>query len=86
MLVMTDQPRRRFTPQWDLEDNGRCFIVRDSTGQALLYVYYEWRKADESSGNFAGAVTHTCRRAFAIASAAVVALAFCRLAAKGRLC
>jgi hypothetical protein len=27
--------RRRFT------DNGACFIVRDITGQALGYVYYE---------------------------------------------
>jgi hypothetical protein len=34
-------PDRRFTPPWDLEDNGRCFIVRDSNGQALSYVYYE---------------------------------------------
>jgi hypothetical protein len=37
---MTDQPRR-FSPPWDLEDNGACFIVRDANGQALSYVYYE---------------------------------------------
>ena len=35
---MTD---RRFTPPWDIEDNGACFIVRDQSGQALSYVYYE---------------------------------------------
>ena len=35
---MTD---RRFTPPWDIEDNGACFIVRDHSGQALSYVYYE---------------------------------------------
>jgi hypothetical protein len=38
---MTDQHQRRFTPPWDIEDNGACFIVRDSNGQALSYVYYE---------------------------------------------
>jgi hypothetical protein len=32
---------RRFTPPWDIEDNGTCFIVRDHSGQALSYVYYE---------------------------------------------
>jgi hypothetical protein len=26
---------------WDIEDNGACFIVRDSNRQALSYVYYE---------------------------------------------
>ena len=38
---MTEQPRRRFLPPWDLEDNGACFIVRDANGEALSYVYYE---------------------------------------------
>ena len=35
---LTDKPRR-FTPPWDIEDNGACFIVRDHSvsrlGQAL---------------------------------------------------
>jgi hypothetical protein len=35
---MTD---RRFTPPWDIEDNGACFIIRDANGQALSHVYYE---------------------------------------------
>jgi hypothetical protein len=34
-------PDRRFTPPWDIEDNGACFIVRDANGQALSHVYYE---------------------------------------------
>jgi hypothetical protein len=34
-------PTRRFTPPWDIEDNGACFIIRDNNGQALSYVYYE---------------------------------------------
>ena len=40
MPGMTDKPRR-FTPPWDIDDNGSCFIVRDANGQALSYVYYE---------------------------------------------
>ena len=34
-------PTSRFTPPWDIEDNGSCFIIRDANGQALSYVYYE---------------------------------------------
>src|SRR5262245_38169188 len=33
-----DRQARRFTPPWDIENNGACFIVRDANGQ---YVYYE---------------------------------------------
>ena len=40
---------RRFTPPWDIDDCGSCFIIRDNNGQALSYVYYEqqpgWRTA-----------------------------------------
>ena len=36
---------RRFTPPWDIEDNGACFIVRDANGQALSYVYYRMSPA-----------------------------------------
>jgi hypothetical protein len=32
---------RRFTPPWDIEDNGSCFIIRDNNGQALSYAYCE---------------------------------------------
>jgi hypothetical protein len=28
---MTDH--RRFTPPWDIEDNGACFIVRNADGK-----------------------------------------------------
>jgi hypothetical protein len=37
---MIDHPRR-FTPPWDIEDNGACFTIRDHNGQALSYVHYE---------------------------------------------
>jgi hypothetical protein len=38
---MTDHPQRRFTPLWDIEDNGACFIMRGVNRQALSCVYYE---------------------------------------------
>jgi hypothetical protein len=41
MVGEAAMPDRRFTPPWDIEDNGSCFIVRDANGQALSYVYYE---------------------------------------------
>jgi len=34
--------RRRFPSPWSIEDhNNACFIVKDSDGQALAYVYFE---------------------------------------------
>jgi hypothetical protein len=33
---------RRFPPPWTLDEaNDACFIVRDATGQAIAYVYFE---------------------------------------------
>jgi len=33
---------RRFQPPWTIDDtNDACFIVRDNTGQALGYFYFE---------------------------------------------
>ena len=33
---------RRFPPPWSIEEaNNACFIVRDGTGQALGYFYFE---------------------------------------------
>ena len=32
---------RRFPPPWTVEDNGAYFIVKDSVGTALAYVYFE---------------------------------------------
>jgi hypothetical protein len=34
-------PDRKFSPPWTIEDNGACFMVRDTNGQALGYAYYE---------------------------------------------
>jgi hypothetical protein len=38
---------RRFPPPWSVEDIGAAFVVKDSTGQKLAYVYYE----DEPGGD-----------------------------------
>ncbi len=32
---------RRFPPPWSIEDIGAAFVVTDSDGQNLAYVYYE---------------------------------------------
>jgi hypothetical protein len=32
---------RHFPPPWSIEDNVACFVVKDSSGQKLAYVYYE---------------------------------------------
>ena len=37
---MTGRPRR-FPPPWTVEETQPCFIVRDSNGQALAFVYFE---------------------------------------------
>jgi len=34
-------PARRFPPPWSAEEQAACFVVRDSGGQALAYVYFE---------------------------------------------
>jgi hypothetical protein len=39
-------PARRFPPPWSVEDIGAdvstcAFVVKDSTGQQLAYVYFE---------------------------------------------
>jgi hypothetical protein len=33
--------RRRFPPPWSVEELDACFVVKDSAGQKLAYVYYE---------------------------------------------
>jgi hypothetical protein len=34
-------PPRRFPPPWTVEDIGAAFVVTDSAGQKLAYVYFE---------------------------------------------
>jgi hypothetical protein len=44
-------PDRRFLPPWEIEDNGACFIVRDHSGQALAYLYYENESGRRAAAN-----------------------------------
>ena len=32
---------RRFPPPWSVQELPACYVVKDSGGQALAYVYYE---------------------------------------------
>jgi hypothetical protein len=41
MLGMTEQPSRRFPPPLTVEETQPCFVVRDHSGQALAFVYFE---------------------------------------------
>jgi hypothetical protein len=34
-------PARRFPPPWTVEENAESFTVRDATGQALGYFYFD---------------------------------------------
>ena len=41
MTLEMSETNRRFPPPWSVEDIGAAFVVKDSSGQKLLYVYYE---------------------------------------------
>jgi hypothetical protein len=34
-------PPRRFPPPWSIDEFEACFVVIDSTGQKLAYVYFD---------------------------------------------
>jgi hypothetical protein len=38
---MTHPSPRRFPPPWSVEELTGSFVIRDATGQALSYVYFE---------------------------------------------
>ena len=42
---------RRFPRPWTSEETEACFIVKDSTGRALAYVYYEEEPGRRTSAN-----------------------------------
>jgi hypothetical protein len=53
-------PARRFPPPWSVEEFEACFVVKDSSGQKLGYLYYEdtaSRASDLSPRLLAAAVT-----------------------------
>ena len=38
---MSLREARRFPPPWTIEDIGAAFVVKDSPGQQLAYIYFE---------------------------------------------
>jgi hypothetical protein len=36
-----EQVEHRFPPPWSVDELEACFVVKDSSGQKLAYVYYE---------------------------------------------
>ena len=49
--------RRRFPLPWSVEQQDVCFIVTDSAGQKLAYVYFE----DEPGATLGGQPAHPRR-------------------------
>jgi hypothetical protein len=47
-------PARRFPPPWSVEEQAACFVVRDHSGQALAYVYFEDEPGRRSAAKPAG--------------------------------
>jgi hypothetical protein len=47
----TSDQRRRFPPPWHAEETDACFIVRDHSGQALAYVYFEEEQGRRSAAH-----------------------------------
>jgi hypothetical protein len=41
MPVVTDHPRRRFTPPLEIVEHTESFCIRVANGQALAHVYFE---------------------------------------------
>jgi hypothetical protein len=49
---MIDKPEaRRFPPPWIAEETDACFIIRDHSGYALAYVYFEDEPGRRSSAH-----------------------------------
>jgi len=46
---------RRFPPPWSIDELEACFVVIDSAGQKLAYVYFEEEPGRRSGGQAAHA-------------------------------
>ena len=77
---------RRFPPPRTAEEMVACYVVRDSGGQALAYVYYENERGFGSSrlgfSAFAASSSHCCAcfRSAILVSLSVAFWAACRQA------
>jgi hypothetical protein len=52
-------PARRFPPPWSVEETDARFIVRDTNGQALAYIYFE-DEAGRRAAAFSPKTTPVC--------------------------
>jgi hypothetical protein len=51
-IPMIDKPEaRRFPPPWIAEETDACFIIRDHSGYALAYVYFEGEPGRRSAAH-----------------------------------
>jgi len=48
-LTAPPPPRRRFPPPWRAEELDESYVVRDASGQALAYIYFEDEPTRQSS-------------------------------------
>ena len=46
-----ERERRRFLPPWHVHELIDCFIVKDSAGQPLAYVYFEDEAGRRTAAN-----------------------------------
>ena len=44
-------PPRRFPPPWSVEERPACYIIKDATGFALAYVYFEEEPGRRAAAN-----------------------------------
>jgi hypothetical protein len=49
-------------PPWSVDEQDACFIVRDNTGQALAYVYFEEEPGRRSAAKLLTATRPTASR------------------------
>jgi hypothetical protein len=58
--IRNGRQSRRFPPPWTIDEaNEACFIVRDNTGQALGYFYFEDEPGRRSAAKL---LTHQARK------------------------
>ncbi len=50
-------PEHRFPPPWSVEELEACFIVTDSAGQKLAYIYFEEEPGRRAAAKLVGVCT-----------------------------